>query len=86
MSHENVVATADYVLSRDANLKGGDLLFKRAFLNGEAATIGDEVPQWRTDRFNEIVEQGLIPLGRADTRLNRLVVFPNSHVHRVEKM
>ena len=32
MSHEEIVATVDFILDRDEELVGGDIEFKRAFL------------------------------------------------------
>jgi hypothetical protein len=36
MSHEEIVATVDFILDRDEELVGGDIEFKRAFLEKEA--------------------------------------------------
>ena len=34
----------------------------------------------------DIIDKAEIPLGRVATPRNRLLVFPNSHIHRVTKM
>ena len=86
MSHENIVSTGLYVLERPDDIDGAALLFKRAFLDAEAAKLLYEVPQERCPRFQKIIDDGLIPLGRVSTPRGRCIVFPNSHVHRVTVM
>ncbi len=83
MSHENIVATALYVLDRDPALVGAELLFKRALSRPEAMCIFSAVPQDRPHVAERIIADGLLPLGRVATPAGRLVCFPNSHVHRV---
>merc|ERR1712203_482879 len=39
MSHENIVATAELILSKDASLSGGDLEFKRSFTKSESGHL-----------------------------------------------
>ena len=39
MSHEEIVATVDFILDRDEELVGGDIEFKRAFLEKEADVL-----------------------------------------------
>ena len=39
MSHEEIVATVDFILDRDEELVGGDIEFKRAFLQKEADVL-----------------------------------------------
>ena len=86
MSHEHIVATCVYVLSRDAALEGGDLLFKRAYTFAEGSTLFWNVPQDRPTAFNDMVEEGTIPIGRVPTPAGRLLVFPNSHIHKLTKL
>jgi hypothetical protein len=86
MSHENIVATGLYILGRDEGFEGGDLLFKRAFLDFEASHIFSNVPQTRHASVENWIEGGLVPLGRTATPKGRLIVFPNSHVHKLSKM
>lgn len=85
MSHENIVATAVYTISRDKNIKGGDLMFKRAFTAGEvkeaACGFGDRIPA-----AGNLMDEGLVPLGKVATKEGRIIVFPNSHVHKVNSM
>ncbi len=86
MSHEHIVATCDYILDRDSDIDGGDLLFKRAFNKDEAARLKEEMPQDRDSIMDSIVEEGLVPLGQVATKAGRVIVFPNSHIHRLGKM
>lgn len=83
MSHEEIVLTSLYILDRDETITGGDIEYKRGMFLDEADTIIGEIPQIRHPQLEQIVNDGLIPLGTVETRKGRLVVFPNSHVHRV---
>jgi hypothetical protein len=91
MSHEHIVATCEYILDRDSDIDGGDLLFKRAFNEDEAEMLevgtDDSMGPRNIDKLtNRIVVDGLFPLGRVATKAGRVIVFPNSHVHRLSKM
>jgi hypothetical protein len=86
MSHEEIVATAIYFLHRDDSITGGNILFRRAFHTGDAAFLENTVSNYPYEKSNLIVEKGLVPLGQVETRTNRLLVFPNSHVHKVRKI
>lgn len=61
-------------------------LFKRAFLDFEASSLFMGVPQDRHPHTNKLIEEGLKPLGTLSTPEGRMVVFPNSHVHKLSKM
>ena len=86
MSHEEIVATAIYFIDRDEDIVGGNILFKRAFHMEEADYVFSNVDQIRPVELDSQVQKGLIPLGQVETIKGRLVVFPNSHVHRVTKL
>ena len=86
MSHENIVATSVYVIDRSPALQGGELRFKRAFSADEGAFIGYNVSQDRVGHFDRVVEDGLLPVGSMLTPHNHLIVFPNSHVHKVARL
>jgi hypothetical protein len=86
MSHEEIVATVIYFIHRDADIKGGDILFKRAFHKDEAEHIFSQIPQSRPRALDNLINEGLLPLGKVQTLPKRLQVFPNSHVHKVTKM
>ena len=86
MSHEEIVATAIYFIHRDDDITGGNILFKRTYLHDEAECIFTNVPQCRAEKVDEVIQDGFIPLGQVETLSNRLLVFPNSHIHKVQKM
>lgn len=86
MSHENIIATGLFILDREDDFGGGELLFKRAFLDFEAAYIFSSVPQCRHPITDAVVSDGLRPLGTLPTPKGRMIVFPNSHVHKLSKM
>eukprot|EP00980_Cylindrotheca_fusiformis_P013396 scaffold3411_cov82-Cylindrotheca_fusiformis.AAC.2 len=86
MSHEEIVATAIYFIDRDEEIEGGNILFKRAFHKREAEYIFSSVDQSRPDSLESIIDDGLHPLGQVETIPGRLLVFPNSHVHKVTKL
>eukprot|EP00931_Biecheleriopsis_adriatica_P076800 TRINITY_DN50473_c0_g1_i1.p1 TRINITY_DN50473_c0_g1~~TRINITY_DN50473_c0_g1_i1.p1 ORF type:complete len:642 (-),score=123.12 TRINITY_DN50473_c0_g1_i1:118-1974(-) len=86
MSHENIVATAELILQKDAALKGGDLEFQRSFTSGEGSHMVMKFPQERPGAFDEVVEKGLVPLGHLPLPCGRLASWPNSHIHRVTRI
>jgi hypothetical protein len=86
MSHEHIVATCVYVLERDAALAGGELEFKRACTVEEAGMWFWGMDQLRPAPAQRLVEAAQIPLGRIATPRGRLFVFPNSHIHKLDKL
>lgn len=86
MSHEHIIATCVYVLDRDPALEGGDLAFKRAYTIEEAGRLFWNVDQCRPAPLDRLVDEGTIPLGRVATPEGRLVVFPNSHIHKLSAL
>ncbi len=86
MSHEEIIATMIYFINRDDDIVGGDILFKRAFHKQECEFIFSNIPQCRPQHLDRIIEEGLLPLGKVETLPKRLLVFPNSHVHKVTQM
>ena len=86
MSHEHIVATCVYVLDRDDALLGGDLQFKRAYTVEEAGLLFWNIAQCRPLPVEEMVEEGTIPLGHVATPAGRLLVFPNSHIHKLNEL
>ena len=61
-------------------------MFKRAFFTLEAEYLNSMIAQGRHMKFNEMVEDGLMALGQAQTPEGRLLCFPNSHVHKVARL
>jgi predicted DNA-binding WGR domain protein len=86
MSHENILATAVYVLKRDESLTGGEIQFKRAYTLSEATNTFRGMDQYPPDPFYSVVGKGVIPNGTLSTPEGRLFVFPNSHIHKLSKM
>jgi Protein of unknown function (DUF4246) len=86
MSHEEIVLTALYNADRDDEFHGADIEYKRAYLRQEEYYISANAGQSRLPVAEEIIRAGLIPLGKVSTLKGRLIVFPNSHVHKVTDM
>lgn len=86
MSHEEIVCTAVYILEKHSTLQGGDIEYKRAFHEKEATYIFSNVTQTRHAEVEDIIANGLLPLGKVEGLNGRLIVFPNSHVHRVTNL
>jgi hypothetical protein len=86
MSHEHIVATCVYILDRDDALQGGDLAFKRAYTVEEAGRLFWNIDQSRPRPIEEMVDEGTIPVGRLSTPCGRLLVFPNSHIHKLGEL
>mmetsp|Transcript_5051 Transcript_5051/g.9020 ORF Transcript_5051/g.9020 Transcript_5051/m.9020 type:complete len:599 (-) Transcript_5051:191-1987(-) len=86
MAHEHIVATCLYILERDSCIEGGEIQFKRAWTTNEADSFMEEVGQCSDDLTKDRIENGLMPLGSVGTPQGRMVVFPNTHVHKVQAM
>ena len=85
MAHEDIVMTGLFYPKSNESL-GGGLEFKRTFTNVETKEIFYEVPQSRAGWLEELISDGFVPLGKTTTETGKLLVFPNSHAHRVAKM
>mmetsp|Transcript_1707 Transcript_1707/g.3693 ORF Transcript_1707/g.3693 Transcript_1707/m.3693 type:complete len:952 (-) Transcript_1707:649-3504(-) len=85
MPHEEIVATAMYVLPVDENHHGrvGTIQFRRAFFNDEANYLFSTIDRDRPSEVEADVHAGLLPLGQADIIPGRLLVFPNCHVSKM---
>ena len=86
MSHKEIVMTALYISDWDNAIEGSETKFKQAFLNFDAEHIQEQVGQLRHPTLETFINEGLLPLGQVETREGCLIVFPNSHVHRVSAM
>ena len=86
MSHENIVATAELILKKDSGMHGGDLQFQRGFRASEGGPLVMGFPQSRPYQLDEVVDQGLVPLGTLPLPRGRLAAWPNSHIHRVAEL
>ena len=88
MSHENIIATGVYIAARTPNVEGGTLMFKRPFTRSEARYVesaGDRNRFWMQE-LEDILRADLVPVGHISTPAGRLLVFPNSHVHKVSDL
>lgn len=86
MSHEHIIATCVYILDRDDALEGGMLSFKRAYTVEEAGRLFWNIDQCRPTPVEELVNEGTIPLGSVATPAGRIIVFPNSHIHKLSRL
>ena len=73
-------------MDRDPDIQGGDLKFKRAFTMAERTEILYGIPQGRPRMTDEFADEGFVPLGRFPTKEGYILVFPNSHIHKISKM
>merc|ERR1719320_1146487 len=64
MSHENIVATGLYILGRDTNISGGELMFKRQYTCEECGHFIMTVPQCRNHYCEKMITEGYQPLGK----------------------
>ena len=83
MSHENIVATATCTLEQDPGLSA-ELLFKRVLTGQEADYYQMKISQYPHDFIYEILEKATIPLGRVEINTGTCLVFPNSHIHKLD--
>ncbi len=86
MSHEHIIATCVYILDRDDTLEGGALRFKRAYTVEEAGRLFWNIDQSRPAPVSMMADEGTVPVGSVETPAGRLIVFPNSHIHKLSKL
>lgn len=84
---EEIVATAMFVMDRSVDLQasGGELQFERTIHKTEARYVEAKVGhcEHRAVLRDELFRYCMIPLGQVATLKDRLIVFPNCHVHRI---
>jgi hypothetical protein len=86
MSHEEVLATALCIVKRDENFSGAEIEFRRFLYADEGDDLISSTPQ-NANRPTDTMGGGDVrPLGCLKTPANRVVVFPNSHIHRLSSM
>ncbi len=86
MSHEEILATAVCIIKRDDNFSGADIEFRRFLFQDEGDDLIMSTPQ-NANRPTDTMGGGDVrPLGRLKTPENRVIVFPNSHIHRLSSM
>ncbi|MBL9041382.1 MAG: DUF4246 family protein [Myxococcales bacterium] len=86
MSHEHIIATCVYILDRDESLEGGELRFKRAYTVEEAGLLFWNIDQCRPSAVEQLIDEGTIPIGSVATPEGRIIVFPNSHIHKLSQL
>lgn len=86
MSSDHIILTGIYILHRDKDFNGADLEFQRAFLDFEGGAIFGEISQVRHWKAERLVDEGVRPLGTLKTPAGRMIVFPNSHIHKLSRM
>lgn len=83
MSHENIVATATITLEQNPTFNA-ELLFKRIYSEAEAGQLmmitRQNPPEELKKRYNKIH----IPLGKHEIHEGDVLVFPNSHIHKID--
>ncbi len=86
MSHEEVLATALCIVKRDQNFAGAEIEFRRFLFAEEGDELMSSTPQ-NVKRPTDTMGGGDVrPLGCMKTPANRVIVFPNSHIHRLSSM
>jgi len=86
MPHENIVITASYTLQQDEHFNA-KLYFKRFYSSEEAEELQYNMPQLPIhpiSKTTDLINKTLIPLGKVNIQTNNLIVFPNSHVHKID--
>jgi len=83
MSHENIIATASCTLEQDTELNA-ELFFKRTYTEGEAESLTFNTHQNPSTELVELLNKTYIPLGKVQITEDDLIVFPNSHIHKVD--
>jgi predicted DNA-binding WGR domain protein len=82
MSHENIVATATCTLEQTKTFST-ELYFKRRYTLEEAGEFGYKLPQNPPNEVRELLDIGMIPLGKTKIKEGTVEIFPNSHIHKV---
>lgn len=85
MSHENIIATASCTIEQDDDFKAS-LYFKRTYTLLEARELYDSSPQNPPDVIENFANEFLIPLGKINIKQGSIIVFPNSHIHKIQMM
>jgi predicted DNA-binding WGR domain protein len=83
MSHENIVASATCTLEQTKNFNS-KLYFKRFYSENEVESIISEMPQNPPKEFSKFLHDTLVPLGKVKISDGSIVMFPNSHIHKID--
>ena len=83
MSHEHIVATASCTLAQTTNFNA-ELKFKRRYTTQEVEDIRDDTPSDHSQQLDKFLNFGMIPLGKVNIKPCSAILFPNSHIHKVD--
>jgi hypothetical protein len=83
MSHENIVATSSITLEQDTDFDA-DLSFKRIYTSAEAEHLLYNIPQNPISQIDKFLNTFHVPLGKVKIKDSSMILFPNSHIHRVD--
>lgn len=86
MSHEEVMATGLCVIKRDENFGGAEIEFRRFLFDSEGDDLLMATPQNARRPTDTMGGGDIRPLGTLPTPANQVIVFPNSHIHRLSSM
>ena len=83
MPHENIVTTASCTIDQDEDFEG-QLFFKRIYTSSEENKLLLNLDQYPITKLSNFILDTYVPLGKVDLKNNNLIVFPNSHIHKVD--
>lgn len=83
LPHENIFATGIYYFESKIESK---IEFKREFTLEEVHDLLHGLSQDRIYDVDDHIKHDYIPLGTQEIREDMMLVFPNSHAHKVHKM
>ncbi len=83
MSHENIVATATITLEPSPTFNA-EILFKRIYSEFEGKQLMMDTRQNPPEELKERYNKIHIPLGKHEIHEGDVLVFPNSHIHKID--
>ena len=82
VSSEHIIMVGMYILERVGGVEGGELEFCRHFLDFERSALHACMAQNKHWMLDRILGKDIRPLGNLSMTPGRLIVFPNSHLHK----
>ena len=86
MSHEEILATGLCIIKRDQNFAGAEIEFRRFLFQSEGNDLISYTPQNASPPIDTLGDGYVRPLGKLETPVGQVIVFPNSHIHRLSSM
>lgn len=86
MAHEHILATVLCIVKRDAHFLGAEIEFRRYLFQQEGDDLVTCTPQNAMRPTDTMGGGDVRPLGCMETPEERIMVFPNSHIHRIGLM